>query len=1385
MWNIQTQSHPASGPRGFLRTLRRCLVGAVIPVALALLGALPVLAQAGLAGLDLGTRWVVTEHNPDGTTWDGSWVRRGQTPVFDALWRHSGTKAIVKDIVEVRALRGTEIEVFRRSNAGIYKGTLASDQLTVPRGTASWMPATAWWEARIMGATAKVPSAPTPASASKPALAPAPPVATPPQPQGMPPPAARPVVVPAPPPPAPQAAAPAPVATPPPAAPPAKKGILGFLDKLDKAVTEAAVLVNKVADAVKDPKVLVSVEDPAQAKAKGQVPAPPAGASLLGKPMDPAKGSAPGTSPAKAPVAPAPKAKPLPPSVPTVASATAVPFSPGNTGAPSALAGSMYGADTALLVQGIWRLSGAQPESWNAVSADWSPHFLAPSEGTREDVSRLLPAVTEMVGIQSAMAVSAGAFDAAWDEAASAAAMDSEEGTRSALAMAHTHKKALESHQARLVQLAQQVKSQPPVKDPVDEQKKTRTEHKAHMKTAQKVAGGPAPLAAPLPPAEFHSGRYVLVGIEKVMKFVEAPTTATFKKDPRDDPKYGAKVFNPNDEGGPETGGLFIASASADWTQVVMKERVDNPRPPTLTWRVPAQLQPGVPATVSLTFDPGFRITDGKMASSVDLLVTLPKFTRLYSLAEAGSWGPASTHLQDSFTFTLPLIVKSPQLAEMYTFNGADNKLRLVTFRCPDPDGPNATKAVYSRPVVDKVSSVSAWAEIPPSAGLPAGTRLPDTRPADLTLQVSYFSPVVKYKYRWESASGSGGQVVAATTVGPEAADSDTPTAMETTQRITEIDANLRIIQHTMDRDEADLSKEKDPSRRAILEFRILQAKSDLMAEQDLKASLQTGQLVHSRTPFDDYAHDQFAQQIRTNIQTMEQFQRATDGLQRLAHMLPEGEADAARAFIARQLTPGVMAKLDLAKVREIGNALNLKVQGFNGQVQAKNEEEAARQGMYLEMAQNIKTAADGGMQACSLVGGKYVNLAYTAGTAYIEGGGKAMLIQVASGLSTPTALAATAFQGYDEGGGFSGAAKALAISLMSQKATSYALGGAMKAVNKARGTGVSGQQVMDLKVYNRARDAGIAKAKAFQQLNNEHYRLSLAAKRGDGAAAKQMAALEKTLEAKAAELHEDMHAKSFLKYKGDFLTQKGFTKSLDSIHTKVQAEFHEVMQREKKWSPTPLKEFRNAASAGSVGMDFDIGLDASKVSTLTQNGRAATQHQWEKDAQEAWNASYQKVTGRSAARSWETVTTRGNAEAYHDLAVLSGDMTKASKAWAEQTADVTRYKAWHLAKDPHLSEMEKLQEISRGTAKDMGTKLLPLFKATKTATPAAAQDLAAASRHWTKVQSIMDAFGRGDMDPLTASRRIREVTGGRSIQEVVDQSATVMESLIKKSGRP
>ena len=47
-------------------------------------------------------------------------------------------------------------------------------------------------------------------------------------------------------------------------------------------------------------------------------------------------------------------------------------------------------------------------------------------------------------------------------------------------------------------------------------------------------------------------------------------------------------------------------------------------------------------------------------------------------------------------------------------------------------------------------------------------------------------------------------------------------------------------------------------------------------------------------------------------------------------------------------------------------------------------------------------------------------------------------------------------------------------------------------------------------------------------------------------------------------------------------------------------------------------------------------------------------------------------------------------------------------------------------------------------------------------------------------MQCVLTAFGKNDMDPITATRRIRELTGGKSIPEVVDQMATLMESLAK-----
>lgn len=252
-------------------------------------------------------------------------------------------------------------------------------------------------------------------------------------------------------------------------------------------------------------------------------------------------------------------------------------------------------------------------------------------------------------------------------------------------------------------------------------------------------------------------------------------------------------------------------------------------------------------------------------------------------------------------------------------------------------------------------------------------------------------------------------------------------------------------------------------------------------------------------------------------------------------------------------------------------------------------------------------------------------------------------------------------------------------------------------------------------------------------------------------------------------------------------------------VHTRTpfddyaQAQFiNNIKENQRRgWNKQELKEFRNSASAGSVGMDYDIGLvekanwiqsgDGKMVRNnwLQQNGKAQTIEKWQTDAQKAWNKAYHDTTGRSAKQSWETVTSSANLESYRDLNLLGADKSKVQSIWAQQSADVTRYKMQHMLHDPALSKMEALQEASRGAAKDMNTKLIPLMEQAKAQGSLSSQALAESKRHWQKVQSVLDAFGKNEIDPITAQRRIRELTG-KGIPEVVDDGSFLLESMIK-----
>ena len=126
---------------------RYFLALAALIVFLPLQGAI---AQGGY-GFDLGRAWQVQEYDVDGTIWEGTWTRRGNSPVFDAQWRSSVTGGIASDVIEFRRIENGSVVLRRYQHAGTYYGRISRDGTRIVRGTATWYAPAAHWSAQIIG----------------------------------------------------------------------------------------------------------------------------------------------------------------------------------------------------------------------------------------------------------------------------------------------------------------------------------------------------------------------------------------------------------------------------------------------------------------------------------------------------------------------------------------------------------------------------------------------------------------------------------------------------------------------------------------------------------------------------------------------------------------------------------------------------------------------------------------------------------------------------------------------------------------------------------------------------------------------------------------------------------------------------------------------------------------------------------------------------------------------------------------------------------------------------------------------------------------------------------------------------------------------------------
>jgi len=1050
------------------------------------------------------------------------------------------------------------------------------------------------------------------------------------------------------------------------------------------------------------------------------------------------------------------------------------------------------------------------PAETQKFEAKWAPLFNFPTAEAVDYFNKLNPLLDEFLRLRGLVVRGAMALDEGWLEAKYAAGYESERGARQAMAAVARQTEIMQSVQSRLAEVTRRIAAFGDPPDPLALRAAARKRHEEAVKSTREVLPGltlaPARVSAPpdSPVTFTPKGRNLPAGTTLEWAFGDGKTAkggvATMKHAYA---KAGTYVVTVTARSGAKG-----STASAKAEVAISKTAA-------------AAAGSGAWVLTEISYYPSAELvskeivikssTDPNPSWSMRVGDEVYRDDKTYQLVHSGERLLTAKWQQP------PAKGQPGQLASMpwaLTNHGvfASTFLSVVCvwynedWMVGDPDGPGWKGAAPTTPNAPYPTSGEFKFKFPrpPTAGQTGFFTVTFSLSAGCTsnnVHVESGHGPTQYRYRFVADATMEEEQPA-----PAVDDSARLAEEAKQQEILEHKNNILAIEKARARDQEDLAHTTDSWRRTELESRLRTAEADIQAERDLINGIESGVFVHTRTTWDEYAHAQFVGRIQKEQQTLSTILKILDHSQRLIDMAPASEADHLREFASRQLTPDLIAKMDVQKAREAMNAIGTQVQGYNQGVSATQEEKAAWQNFGMEAAQNIKAGADAAMTATSFFGGKPINLLYQAATGYVEGGPVTALKQSAAALSETADYAITAYDGYQKEG-LRGAVKDAGLKYLQSKALAW-VGGKL-AANPNLPTV---QQRFDAAKFRQERQWGEALVKDFQRAQAE-----IRAAGFRGAPAETITRLQAAARDKAAAVASSLHAKNYLKYKCDTATGRAYDAHMRAVHAEVDARTMQQMSRDgwntQQWE---LREFRNASSYGKPNMDRDVGLREKPIWSLdehgnplkgadgkpvpnperwqtkdgklvlqpqvTKNGQAKSINDWQGDATDAYNRAYRAVTGRSATMAMEGVTTSAHPEAYKDMKWLGGcDLPEA--AWSAQAADVTRYKInapGHA--DPASSYFTKMQEVARGTSKDMESKLLPLLERAK---PAASNTEAMRRHteslsHWRKVNTVLSAYGKNEIDPLYAHRRIAELTGGKSIPEVVDEMGSMMEATVK-----
>ncbi len=372
----------------------------------------------------------------------------------------------------------------------------------------------------------------------------------------------------------------------------------------------------------------------------------------------------------------------------------------------------------------------------------------------------------------------------------------------------------------------------------------------------------------------------------------------------------------------------------------------------------------------------------------------------------------------------------------------------------------------------------------------------------------------------------------------------------------------IEVLNRNLQKEQADLNAEPDPERRKQLAFRAIQLQSDIQAEQDLIASYQTGQIVHTRSAFDEFASDQFIYNIRKEAARMDATRRIAAVVEEQIEQAPEEARAALRQKARGILDAKTIASGDVEKASKLAQSLGTMIQGYQEGQAASQEEKAidkAEMQFYFNSAAMVAGVGIIGLGSAALaatygetaavavwaphiIGGIYGGAHGLAAGGPVEGAKQAIAWSSSFGFLATSFADGFVQAGQDPKAGWEDALWAGA----KQAGTGYLIGKAMQfgAGMTAKGSlayfGEDSRLFKPLVAPSRNVTQAFAAAKMEQDVGDaltliNHFKgkqASMAKMRAQmPAGSPELAAAEKELKQLAASLNSSYHCKLLLKY--------------------------------------------------------------------------------------------------------------------------------------------------------------------------------------------------------------------------------------------------------------